>query len=166
MAPRVPFLVETILRRFLEWAVGVTLAAIAAICFTEVVLRYGFGESFDWYDEFVGYLLVWLTFLGAVLARLHRRHIGIENLLDRLPKALGRGLAIVNHFLMVAIHVVLLVYGAQLVSRILSDRASTLPVPMGVVYLVLPLSAALMLIVESIHISRLWSGPLSSSESE
>lgn len=156
MAPRVLFLTETLLRRFLELSVSITLAAIAAICFVEVVLRYGFGESFSWYDEFVGYLLVWLTFLGAVLARLHRQHVGIENLLDRLPAPVARGLRLVNHFIMVAIHLVLLVYGAQLVSRFLTDRAITLPIPMGAIYLVLPLSATLMLMVELIHLVRLW----------
>lgn len=145
---------EALLRSALNGAVVALLAAIAVICFVEVVLRYGFGRSFGWYDEFVGYLLVWLTFLGAVLAQSHRQHIGIENLLESVPATARFVLRLTNHALLVAVHVVLLVYGGQLVSRFLAERAITLPVPMGAVYLVIPASAALMLLVEAVHVAR------------
>ena len=130
------------------------LAAIATICFVEVVRR-PFGASFVWYDEFIGYLLVWLTFLGAVLARSYHQHIGVENLLDRVSPAKRRLLELATHGLMVLVHVVLLLYGAQLVSRFLTERAITLDIPIGLIYLVIPLSAALMLLVEALQITRL-----------
>ena len=55
---------------------------------------------------------------------------------------------------MVAVHVVLLVYGAQLASRFSNERAITVDIPVGFVYLVIPLSALLMLVVEAIQIAR------------
>jgi TRAP-type C4-dicarboxylate transport system permease small subunit len=155
-----PFLARTerILRRFLEAAVVAGLTAMAVICFVEVVLRYRFAESFGWYDEFTGYLLVWLTFLGAVLAQLDNRHIGVGNLFRRLsPKGcLYRDLILT--VLMVAIHVLLLVKGWQLAARLSSEQAITLPVPMGFVYAVIPLSAAFMLLVLTIQAARLVRG--------
>jgi TRAP-type C4-dicarboxylate transport system permease small subunit len=147
--------VERILRSGLSIAASLVLSAIAVICFVEVILRYVYGDSFPWYDEFVGYLLVWLTFLAAVLAQSHRQHIGIENLLERLPEGRRRVVELLNHSLIFAVHVVLLVYGAQLVARFLSENAITLPVPMGIVYSVIPAYAALMLVVEAIAIARL-----------
>ena len=146
--------VENALRSFLSSAVALVLAAIAAICFIEVVRR-PFGGSFVWYDEFVGYLLVWLTFLGAVLARSYHQHIGVDNLLEKVRPETRRWLVLTTHVLMIAIHIVLLVYGAQLVFRFLSERAITIDVPMGLVYSVIPLSALLMLIVEGLQIARL-----------
>ena len=83
----------------LEWAVAGVLLAIAVICFAEVVLRYGLGRSFGWYDEFIGYLLVWLTFLAAVLAHQHGQHIGIDNFLKRLPHWGQRFAGFFNHLL-------------------------------------------------------------------
>ncbi|HSF14514.1 MAG TPA: TRAP transporter small permease [Vicinamibacteria bacterium] len=145
---------ESAVRTALACAASVTLAAIAGICFVEVVLRYGFGSSFGWYDEFVGYLLVWLTFLGAVLAQSQGQHIGIENLLDSAPDRLRFALRLANHAILVAIHLVLLVYGFQIVARLLTERAITLPIPMGYIYAVLPVSAIFMLLVESIQIAR------------
>ncbi len=149
---------ERALRSFLTIAVALILGAIASICFIEVARR-PFGGSFVWYDEFVGYLLVWLTFLGAVLARSHRQHIGIDNLLESVSLRARRVLELATHGLMVLVHVVLLIYGAQLVLRFLSERAITVDIPVGLVYLVIPLSAVLMLLIEAIQIARLFAPP-------
>ena len=145
--------VEDVVRSALAVAVAVVLGLIAAICFVEVVRR-PFGGSFVWYDEFVGYLLVWLTFLGAVLARSHKQHIGVDNLIEKSSGAMRRTLVIANHVVMIAVHVVLLVYGYQLMSRFLTERAITVDVPMGIVYAVIPLSALLMLVIEALHLAR------------
>ena len=145
--------VESVLRSFLSIVVAGLLAAIAVICFVEVLQR-PFGGSFVWYDEFVGYLLVWLTFFGAVLARSHRQHIGVDNVLEKVSARTRQWLELAAHGLMVAVHVVLLVYGLQLASRFLGERAITIDIPVGFVYLVIPLSALLMLVIEAIHIAR------------
>lgn len=132
----------------LEWLVSALLALIATICFVEVCLRYGFNRSSGWYDEFVGYLLVWLTFSGAALAQQRGAHIGIGDLLDNLAPALRRAIHAVNHLMLIGIHAVLLIYGSQLALRFMSERAITLPIPMGWIYLVLPLSAAIVIAIE------------------
>jgi TRAP-type C4-dicarboxylate transport system permease small subunit len=152
---------EQILRSGLGVLVSVLLAAISILCIVEVVLRYVFGESLAWYDEFVGYLLVWLTFFGAVLAQSHNQHIGVENLVERASPAFQKALRLTSHALLVGIHLVLLVYGTRLVLRFLDENAITLPVPMGVIYSVIPVSAALLLMVEAVHIARLVTTPTS-----
>jgi len=145
--------IEGTLRSGLSVAVAAILAALASICFIEVVRR-PFGGSFVWYDEFVGYLLVWLTLLGAALARSQHQHIGVDNLLDKLSPKTRRGVTLSSHIVMVLVHVVLFVYGSQLVTRFLSERAITVDIPIGYVYAIIPLSAILMLAIEAIHIAR------------
>ncbi len=146
---------ERVIRRFLETTLVVALASMVVICFLEVVLRYGLGSSFGWYDEFTGYLLVWLTFLGAVTAQLEEKHIGVGDLAGRFGPRWRRAAAVMTLGLMVLLHVLLLYYGGQLASRFLTDRAITLPVPMGIIYAVIPLSAALMLVLLVIQLGRL-----------
>jgi len=146
--------IELALRSGLGVAVSVLLSAIAVICFLEVILRYLFAASLSWYDELVGYLLVWLTFLSAVLAQSHGQHIGIRDLVDRAPERARRALSLASHLVLFAVHLVLLVYGAQLAMRFLGEPATTVAVPMGVVYSVIPISAALMLVVEGARIAR------------
>jgi len=147
--------IELALRSGLGVAVSVLLSAIAVICFVEVILRYVFAASLSWYDELVGYLLVWLTFLSAVLAQSHGQHIGIPDLVERAPERARRWLSVASHLVLAGVHGVLLVYGAQLAVRFLGERAITVPVPMGVVYGVIPISAALMLVAEAIRVVRL-----------
>jgi TRAP-type C4-dicarboxylate transport system permease small subunit len=142
------------LRSALGFFVAVLLAAISVICVTEVVLRYVFAASLSWYDELVGYLLVWLSFLAAVLAQSHGQHVGIGDLVEKAPPRTRRLLSIANHLVMVAVHLVLLVYGTQLALRFLSERAITIDLSMGLVYGVIPVSAALMLVVEAFAIAR------------
>jgi TRAP-type C4-dicarboxylate transport system permease small subunit len=147
--------IELALRSGLGVAVSILLSAIAVICFLEVILRYVFAASLSWYDELVGYLLVWLTFLGAVLAQSHGQHIGIGDLVEHAPARFRRVLELAKHMVLVAVHLVLLVFGAQLAMRFLGERAITVPVPMGVVYGVIPVSAALMLVMQAARIARL-----------
>lgn len=142
------------LRSALGFFVAFLLAAISIICVTEVLLRYLFAASLSWYDELVGYLLVWLSFLAAVLAQSHGQHVGIGDLVEKAPWKARRLLSVGNHLVMVAVHLVLLVFGAQLAIRFLGERAITIAAPMGLVYGVIPLSAALMLMVEAIGIAR------------
>lgn len=146
--------VELTLRSILGAVVAFLLSAIAVICVVEVILRYLFGASLTWYDELVGYLLVWLTFLGAVLAQSCGEHIGIGDLVDRAPARLRRALELARHAVLAAIHLVLLIYGGELALRFLGESASSFPLPMGVVYGVIPLSTALMLAVETVRIAR------------
>jgi TRAP-type C4-dicarboxylate transport system permease small subunit len=145
---------ESGLRSALGFGVALLLAAISVICVTEVVLRYVLAASLSWYDELVGYLLVWLSFLGAVLAQSHGQHVGIGDLAGKAPPKARRLFSLGNHLVMVAVHLVLLVSGAELAARFLGERAITLPVPMGLVYGVIPVSAALMLAVEAVAIAR------------
>jgi TRAP-type C4-dicarboxylate transport system permease small subunit len=149
---------ELTLRSVLGAAVALLLTAIVAICLFQVVLRYVFAGSLSWYDETVGYLLVWLTFLGAVLAQSHDQHIGIGDLVERAPPGARRWLRLASHLVLAGVHLVLLVYGWQLAARFLAERAVTVPIPMGAVYAVIPLSAALMLLVTGVRIARLVRG--------
>lgn len=154
MPPRFAERLDRGIRRLLETTLLVILSAMAVICFVEVVLRYGLGMSFGWYDEFTGYLLVWLTFLGAVAAQQDGRHIGLGGVAERLGPRGQRLAALCTHGLMIALHLLLLSYGGLLAVRFLSDRAITLPVPMGIIYIVIPFSALLMLGVEIIQLGR------------
>jgi TRAP-type C4-dicarboxylate transport system permease small subunit len=155
MSARFALRLERVIRRFLEGTLVLVLASMAAICFLEVVLRYGLGSSFGWYDEFTGYLLVWLTFLAAVTAQQEQRHIGVGDLAGRFGPGWRRAAALTTLALMILLHVLLVYYGGRLALRFLTDRAITLPVPMGIIYAVIPLSAALMLVVLLIQLGQL-----------
>ncbi len=139
---------------WLEAGCSLLLAGITGLCLLEVVLRYGFGGGFGFYDELAGFLLVWLTFLGAVLARRERAHIGVRGIAKRFGPAVERRARVAEHGLMLALHLVLAWYGAVLALRFWDERAITMPLPMGAFYLVLPLFAVLTAVHEARELLR------------
>lgn len=57
-------------------AVTITLLiTLAVVVVLAVVFRFS-GSSFVWYDEVASVMLAWLTYYGAALAALRRRHLG------------------------------------------------------------------------------------------
>lgn len=134
------------------------LAGLALLCLVEVPLRYGFGGGVGFYDELAGFALVWLTFLGAVLARRDGAHIGIRNVARSLGPGAQRLVRLAEHGLMVVLHLVILWFGGVLALRFATERAITMPLPMGLFYLVLPLSAALTLAIEIRSLRAAWRG--------
>ena len=65
-------------------AVG-SLAAAAAITIFSVILRYVFNEGIFWAQEAVIYLIIFSTFVGAVVTLRHDEHVNV----DILPSLLG-----------------------------------------------------------------------------
>jgi TRAP-type transport system small permease protein len=69
---------------------AVLLAAVAvmvAVVSSQVALRYGFNQSFDWADEVGRLAFVWTIFLAIPLGVRDGAHIGIDILVDKLPSA-------------------------------------------------------------------------------
>src|SRR5574341_2001785 len=78
---------ETFLRRVIflvEWWAMLLLGFMVVMVCLGVFFRYVLGASLAWYDEFASYLLVWLTFSGAVVVSYRRHHIGFDTLVERL----------------------------------------------------------------------------------
>ena len=71
------------LRTVLEAVVLFLMIALAVVVVVGVVFRKA-GASLVWYDEVASLMLAWLTYYGAALAALHRGHIGMPTLVDRL----------------------------------------------------------------------------------
>jgi TRAP-type C4-dicarboxylate transport system permease small subunit len=69
----------------LKVAVALCLAAMVVLVFSNVVLRYAFNSGIATSEELSRWLLVWLTFLGAVVALRQHAHLGVDTLVRALP---------------------------------------------------------------------------------
>jgi TRAP-type C4-dicarboxylate transport system permease small subunit len=159
-----------------EWWASVLLVLMVVLVCLGVLFRYVIGASLAWYDEFASYLLVWLTFFGAISASYHNRHINFDTFINRCLPETKRKLEIVAELFVLGFHMVLFYYGWLLVWKMGDETAISLVwVKMGWVYGVLPITGGLMLLI-SVHrlfhligvreqskgVEPLWSG--SSSE--
>jgi len=143
--------VESFFRRFIVWVewwtVLLLFLMVAVVCFG-VFFRYALKASLVWYDEFASYLLVWLTFYGAVVASYRRRHIGFEVVIEKLRPETRKIADFIGELFVLGFQVVLFYYGWQLMEKMGADTAISLPwVKMAWIYSVLPITGGLMLII-------------------
>jgi TRAP-type C4-dicarboxylate transport system permease small subunit len=150
---------ERFFRRFIDlvdwWATLLLVLMVVVVCLG-VFFRYVLGASLAWYDEFASYLLVWLTFYGAVAASYHHRHIGFETVVSRLMPNTRRIVEVVGELFVLGFQFVLCYYGWLLVQRMGDETAISLPwIKMGWVYSVLPIAGGLMLLISLGHLLKL-----------
>jgi len=145
--------------RVVEWWSVLLLVLMVAIVVVGVFFRYVLDASLAWYDEFSSYLLVWLTFYGAVVVSYRRRHISFDTLVERLGPAGRRVAGPVSELLVLAFQSVLAWYGWVALDAMTFDTAVSIPgVRMTWIYSVLPISGALMLLVSVAHLADLIRG--------
>ncbi len=142
--------------RGIEYFLIVLVGLLAILVAVEVFFRYVLNASISWYDEFAGYLLVWVTFWGAVLALDRGRHIGFETVVERFPILAQKVTMTVVYLLLIGLQVILVYYGWMLTTQLTGETAITLPVPIGVIYLVIPTTGVMMLLVCVIRIVQIW----------
>src|SRR5436190_20185482 len=85
---------------FLKAVIALCLAVMVILVFGNVVLRYGFNSGITISEELSRWLLVWLTFLGAIVALRDRDHLGVDTLVRALPVVGKRICFILSYLLM------------------------------------------------------------------
>ncbi len=131
-----------------EWWAVCLLAGLVVVVCLGVFFRYVLNASLVWYDEFASYMLVWLTFFGAVVADYHRRHIGFELVVDKLAPRTRRVVDLVAEVAVLGFQFVLLYYGWILTQKMGDETAISLPwVKVAWVTSVLPITGGLMLLI-------------------
>jgi TRAP-type C4-dicarboxylate transport system permease small subunit len=140
------------------WAVGLLAAMVVIVCWA-VFTRYVLNSSLVWYDEFASYLLVWLTFFGAVVADYQRRHIAFDLLVNKLKPPARCVVDVVGELSVLGFQFVLLYYGWILTEKMGDETAISLPwVKIAWVNAVLPVAGALLLLLSLARLVALLSG--------
>jgi TRAP-type C4-dicarboxylate transport system permease small subunit len=141
--------------RVLEWVVS----ALMIVLFVEVTLGVVFramGRSLIWYDEIASVLLAWLTFYGAALASLKRAHIGCPEVVMAMSWRNRRVINIVAEVLVIGFFALLGFVGLTIMPVLATDALVSLPeVPMSIVQSVIPISSALIVVAELLHLAEL-----------
>lgn len=115
----------------------------------QVITRFILPEPSSYTEEVARFLLMWIGLLGAAYAYRKKMHLGIDIISEKLQ---GRAKYVTTLFvysltLLVAI-AVLIVGGLNLVllTLELNQFSSSLGLPMGLIYLCLPLSGFLIVL--------------------
>lgn len=130
---------------------GLVLFLIATLAIV-VVVGVGFrkaGASLVWYDEVASILLAWLTYYGAALAALHRAHIGVPTLVERLSGRARATVVLLAEACVLGFFVLLAGAGLRVLSVLGGTTLVSLPwVPVAVAQSVIPIGAALFIVAQ------------------
>ena len=125
-----------------EWLLALALAAMLAMVFGNVVLRYGFNSGITVSEEVSRILFVWVTFLGAVAVMQRRGHLGFDLVVRALPPRGRRACRIVSGVLMLVCCLVFL-HGAWTQTAMnLTNAAPVSGLPLGLAYAAAVVGAA------------------------
>ncbi len=139
---------KNILQSLLEWITILLMIALTTIVVIAVVARL-MGESFSWYDEVAAIGLAWVTYYGAALAALKRRHIGFDSVLLAMPEGVRIALAVLGEVIILAFFVLLAWAGMEVLEVLEGDTLVSLDwVPIQVTQSVIPIGAVLFIICQ------------------
>ncbi|WP_157017190.1 TRAP transporter small permease [Mesorhizobium xinjiangense] len=141
--------------RTLRVVIGLLIATLVASVAMGVFYRYLLRQSLHWATEVPNVLLIWIVFLGSVVAFYEKRHIVFDAFVEALPATLSRLLRILSELLVLVFFVVLIVYGYQIVMQAMNSLSDALKLPRGYFYICLPLSAGLMALCSLENLFRL-----------
>jgi TRAP-type C4-dicarboxylate transport system permease small subunit len=130
-------------------------AGMLALVLVGVFYRYVVDQALSWYDEFAGYVLVWLTMYGSSVALAKRKHIGFDTLAAALPPRARQAVDAFGSLCVMGFSLVLVAAGWQLVREMADETAISLPaIRMAWVYSALPISGALMLLIGGVQLAE------------
>ena len=135
------------LDRVLGAAVAALLAAMVLNVLWQVFTRFALGKPSSHTEELARYLMIWLTLLGAAYGVGSRAHLAVDLLAGRLTARARRLLEATIEVMVLLFAVGVLVGGgSRLVAITLSlgQTSAALHVPLGWVYLAIPVSGACM----------------------
>jgi TRAP-type C4-dicarboxylate transport system permease small subunit len=141
---------QTLVRRAtraLEALTLVGMSVVAATVVVEVILRYGFGSSLIVTEELTRYTMVWVAFLGGVIALRDGAHVATGGLGDRFGATVGRLASVVADALGVLFLLTLAWASVQTLPNQRDQYTTTLEISIFWFYLAIPVGAVLMALV-------------------
>ena len=146
------------LNRVLELMLIVLMTVLVLDVLWQVFSRYLLSSPSSFTDELAGFLLIWVGVLGAAYVAGRKEHLAIDILIQRSPPARQRKLLFLIHALIFLFALsVMVVGGAYLVyTRFeLQVKSAALQLPLGYVYIVMPISGMIIMYNEVHHILNL-----------
>lgn len=153
---------RNLLNKVLDVLAGVSFLAMVALTCWQVFTRYLLKNPSSWSEELVSYLFAWMSLFGASIVVGERGHMNIPILVEKMGDSARKFFAVFAEVVAFAFSAVILVYGGvQITSLAMGQMTSSLGVPIGVFYIVLPVSGVINLVYTVLNIIGIANGSIS-----
>lgn len=115
-------------------ALWISTAVIFVILAANTILRYATGASLQWANEVPELLFPWLVMAGVVLAAAHGAHITTTFLMDAVPAAVRRLVAVGTWLLVAGLYGTLAWATFSMLEIVHDERSPILQLPGSITY--------------------------------
>lgn len=146
------------LNRVLEAVLIFLMSILVLDVLWQVFSRYLLASPSSFTDELAGFLLIWVGVLGAAYVAGRKEHLAIDILIQKSNPARERLLRYVIHLLIFMFSLSVMVTGGVVLvyTRFaLQVKSAALQLPLGYVYIVLPISGLIIMFYEVHHLMEL-----------
>jgi TRAP-type C4-dicarboxylate transport system permease small subunit len=138
---------------FLKWASVILFALLVVIVVWQVFTRQVMHSPATWTDEAARYTFVWLGFFATALVFSERGHIAVDFLVRLLPEGIQRAIAVLVQLCIIAFAGIMLVWGGWRAAQgAWNQNLSSLPLSVGEMYLVMPVTGVLIVVYALYHV--------------
>ena len=135
-----------VLDRTLKYALTLFSVVLTVSVFLQVLIRFVFKYPLPWTEEIARIAFVYCVFIGATIAVRENSHLHVDALLVVLPKKVASALVFLG-MLLVGVFLIFVTWqGIVLVRATGVQMTPVMQVPFKHLYLILPISGALMLL--------------------
>lgn len=144
---------RNILTRILNALTGISFLVMVVLTCWQVFTRYVLQNPSTWSEELVGYLFGWVSMLGACIVTSERGHMNIPLLVEKCGKTGAMILNCLSEVIAFAFAAIILLWGGIKITNLtMGQMTSSLGVPLGVFYVVLPICGVLSMIYTILNI--------------
>ena len=138
---------------------GASFIAMVILTCWQVFTRYILKHPSSWSEELVSYLFAWMALLGASVVVGERGHMNISIAVERMGAGAQNAFAVFAECIACLFAGVILLYGGvQITSLAMGQMTSSLGVPVGIFYVVLPLAGVLNIVYTLLNIADILRG--------
>ncbi len=141
----------------LFWTLVLLMSLMVLNVLWQVASRYLFKSPSSFTDELARFLLMWVGLLGASYVAGKKMHLAIDILPSKMHGRKARNLNIFTNLVVALFSLAVLVWGGIKLVYItlkLEQTSAALNIPLGYVYLVLPLSGLLIIYYSIVNLTR------------
>jgi TRAP-type C4-dicarboxylate transport system permease small subunit len=128
----------------IRWMIIVLMLVMTAIVFAQIFFRYVFNVPLGWSEELARFAFVWVSFIGASALMRVKEHINVTVFTDLFPVRMRAACIVTANLCAMICVYFFLVGGIELTRNEWGQLAPALQIPMGWVYIAIPVAATLM----------------------
>ena len=137
----------------------VLFAVMVVVGTYQIITRFVFNNPSTISEELLTYTFAWMAIFSSAYVFGKRDHMRMTFVADKLPKEQRKILEIVIELLIIALAVIVLIYGGfTIMGLTMTQKTASLGVMMGVVYAVVPICGILIAIYGVLNVIDLCAG--------